>query len=178
MTKFRYFLAAITAVVALAIPSIPAPQAHAASGPWALTNNARTYILNSTVKLSGGSADTLKVKLFTSATDLSASSTTCSTVTNEVSSTNTGYTTGGATVTLSLSGTTTVTVVAGSSLVWTAGSANLTVNKAALCSTTADKVIAYRSIDSGGADVTTTSGQTYTMNFTGTPGTAYLFSWS
>lgn len=174
MTRTHRLIAALIAAATLLLAPVGvAPAAHAAAGNWTFTDSGRTNILNSATKLT---TDTLKVQLYTSATNLGASSTSCSTVTNEVSSTNTGYTTGGATITLTLAGTTSVTASFTSNPTWTAGSANLTANKAGLCDTTADKVVAFFSLDSGNADVTVTTGNTLTIDSDGSPSPVFTFS--
>jgi hypothetical protein len=133
-----------------------------AAGAWTFTNNSRTYIINGTI-LSG---DTFKMALFTSASNLGASTTTYAGVTGEVGTTNTGYSTGGISVALTISGTTTVTEVMTTAPVWTAGSANLTAKFAAIYEV-GGNVLCYCTLDSGGADVTATSGNTLTVGSNG-----------
>jgi hypothetical protein len=131
------------------------------AGTWALTNTARTKILNGQFDMD---SDTIKCALFLSTSNLAAASTTYAGCTNEVGTTNTGYTTGGITVSpLVLAGTTSVTVKFGTNPVWTAGSANLVAKWAAIYEVGGD-VIAFVTLDSGGADVTTTSGNTLTID--------------
>lgn len=142
-----------------------------AAGAWVFTNNTRTQILNGTL-LSGGS---YKVALFTSSATLAATSDTYANLTNEVGTTNTGYSTGGAAVTLSLTGTTSVTVTFATNPVWTAGSANL-VAKWGVLYKVGSYIYAYHTLDSGGADVTTTSGNTLTIDSDGTPGPVLTFA--
>lgn len=171
-TKFRNILSMLAALAVLAGGAVGfAPESHAAPSNWALTNAARTNFLTGAVV----TGHTFKVQLFTTGSNLGATSTTCSGVTNEVSATNTGYTTGGATVTLSLSGTTSVTVSFASNPTWTAGSAGLTADKAGLCDSTADKVVSYFTLDTGGA-VTVTSGNTLTIDSDGTPSPIFTFA--
>jgi hypothetical protein len=137
-----------------------------AAGQWAVTNSARTKILNGQFDVD---SDSFKCALFLSTSNLSAASTTFAGVTNEVGVTNTGYTAGGIAVSpLALAGTTSVTVKFGTNPQWTAGTANLTAKWAALYEVGGD-VIAFVTLDSGGADVTATSGNTLTIDGTTNP---------
>lgn len=172
-------VAGIALVAPAALPAAHAPigvslpTAHATAGTWTLFNDTRTLILQGSLK----TGDTFKVMLFTNASNVTTSSTTCTTgLTNEVSATSTGYTTGGATITPSLSGTTSVTWSFSSNPSWTAGSANLTAKWAVLCDTTSTYGLAFVTLDSGGADVTTTSGQTLTIDSDGSPGPVFTFA--
>ena len=137
-----------------------------AAGTWTLVNGARTNILNGNLK----SGDGWKVALFATSGAVTASSTTYAALTGEVSTTNTGYATGGASVTLVLTGTTSVTVSFASNPSWTAGSANLAAYQCVLYDTTSGYIMAFANLDSGGALVTTTSGQVLTIaDSTGNP---------
>lgn len=140
-----------------------------AAGAWTATNNTRTYIVNGTL-LSG---DTYKMALFLSTSNLGAATTTFAGVTNEEGTTNTGYTAGGIAVAITISGTTTVTAVITTAPVWTAGSANLTAKFAAIYEV-GGNVLCYCTLDSGGADVTATSGNTLTVGTNG--GTVYTLA--
>ncbi len=82
---------------------------------------------------------------------------------SEVGTSNTGYATGGAAVTLSLAGTTSVTLSFASNPSWTAGSSNLAAYQAILYDGTSGDILAWCNLDSGGALVTTTSGQVLTI---------------
>jgi hypothetical protein len=157
VTMLRRILAAALLAVAL-VAGQAAPPAHATAGSWVLMNDARTLILQGSIK----TGDAFKVQLYTSS--VAATNTTCSGISGEVSSTNTGYTTGGQTVTLSLSGTTSVIVYFSSQPQWTAGSANLAAVAIGLCDTTSGNELAAANLDSGGATITTTSGQTLTVS--------------
>ena len=130
-----------------------------AAGTWTFTNGGRSDILGAVVNIG---TDSYKMALFTSASNLGAASTTFAGVTGEVGTTNTGYTAGGSAVTLSKSGTTTVTVVQSAGIVWTAGTANLTAKFAAIYEV-AGNILCYATLDSGGADVTATNGNTLTV---------------
>lgn len=128
-----------------------------AAGNWTLTNNARTYLLNGTFDLD---TDTFKIALFLSTSNIGASSTTYAGLTNEHANAN-GYTTGGAATTLSLSGTTTVTVDA-TDVNWTASGGSIVARYAVLYEV-GGNVLAYCLLDSAPADVTVTTGNTLTI---------------
>lgn len=134
-----------------------------AAGAWTFTNAGRTNILDALFDVD---SDTYKMALFTSASNLGSGSTTYAGVTGEVGTTNTGYTTGGESLAMTKSGTTTVTVVMTTAPVWTAGSANLTAKFAAIYEV-AGNVLCYATLDSGGADVTATNGNTLTVGSNG-----------
>ena len=133
-----------------------------AAGAWTAVNTTRSKILTGQFAV----GDTYKMALYLSTSNLSTSSTTYAGVTNEEGTTNTGYTTGGISVALTQSGTTTVTVVMTTAPVWTAGSANLTAKWAAIYEVGGD-VLCFATLDSGGADVTATNGNTLTVGSNG-----------
>lgn len=128
-----------------------------AAGAWTFTNGARTSLLNGTFDLD---TDTFKMGLFLSTSNLGAASTTYAGVTNEHSNAN-GYTTGGVAVTLSLAGTTTVTVDS-SDAVWTASGGSITARFAAIYEV-GGNILCYCLLDSTPADVTATTGNTLTV---------------
>ena len=130
-----------------------------AAGSWTLTNNTRTYLLDGTFDLN---TDTFKIALFTSASNIGASSTTYAGLTNEVANGN-GYTTGGNSVTGSLSGTTTVTFDTTDPAVWTGSGAGFSARYAVLYEASGN-VLAYFLLDSTPADVTVTAGNTLTIS--------------
>lgn len=142
------------------------------AGPWILVNSARTDMLNGTFNFA---SDSFKVALFTSSSNLGAGEQTYASLTGEVGTTNTGYTTGGQAVTLTLTGTTSVVVAFQTDPTWTAGTANLTAKMGCLYEVGGD-VVAYFLLDSGGADVTTTSGQTLTVDSDGSPGPVFTLA--
>lgn len=134
-----------------------------AASAWTFTNGGRTALLNGTFDID---TDTFKMALFTSSSNLGASSTTFAGVTNEVGTTNTGYTAGGETVALTLSGTTTVTVDVTTDPVWTAGSAGLTARFAAIYEV-GGNILCYCLLDDTPADVSVSSGNTLTVAISG-----------
>jgi hypothetical protein len=127
-------------------------------GTWAFTNTTRTKIFDGTF----ASGSSFKMCLLTNASNIGAASTTYAGLTGEVSTTNTGYATGGLAVTVTLAGTTSVTWKTNNPQ-WTAGTANLTAKYGAIYKVASD-VVTYVTLDSGGADVTTTSGNTLTVD--------------
>lgn len=129
-----------------------------AAGAWTFTNNSRTYLLNGTFDID---SDTFKIALFQSTSNIGSGSTTYAGLTNEVASAN-GYTTGGASTTLSLSGTTTVTA-ARTAVSWTASGGSIVARFAVLYEVSGN-VLAYCLLDSTPADVTTTTGNTLTIS--------------
>lgn len=128
-----------------------------AAGAWTLTDEGRT-------RLSNGEwldADTYKIALFLSTSNIGAASTTYAGVTNEHANAN-GYTTGGNSVTVSRSGTTTVTIDATDPAVWTASGGSITARFGVLYEVSG-RVLAYCLLDSTPADVTATNGNTLTL---------------
>ena len=130
----------------------------AAAGAWTFTNNTRTYLLNGTFDID---TDSFKMALFLSTSNIGAASTTYAGVTNEHANAN-GYTTGGIAVTLTLSGTTTVTVDVSTDPVWTASGGSI-VARFAVIYEVSGNVLCYCLLDSTPADVTVTTGNTLTV---------------
>lgn len=131
-----------------------------AAGAWQFPDGARTKLLNGTFDID---SDTWKIGLFLSTSNLGAASTTYAGVTNEHANAN-GYTTGGIAVTLTLAGTTTVTVD-GNDPVWTASGGSITARFAAIYEV-GGSVLCYCLLEAvGPADVTATDGNTLTIQF-------------
>lgn len=128
-----------------------------AAGAWTFTTELRTKLLDGTFDLD---TDTFKMALFLSTSNLGSGSTTYAALTNEHSNAN-GYTTGGVSVTISLSGTTTVTVDS-TDASWTASGGSI-VARYAVVYEVAGRVLCYCLLDSTPADVTTTTGNTLTV---------------
>jgi len=129
-----------------------------AAGPWLMTNVGRTCLLDGTFDID---SDTYKMALFLSTSDLGAASTTYAGVSNEHANAN-GYTTGGIAVTLTLAGTTTVTVDIDTDPVWTANGGSIVARFAAIYEV-GGNVLCYCLLDSAPADVTATDGNTLTV---------------
>lgn len=123
-----------------------------AAGNWTLTNAGRTSLLDGTLRLG---VDTFKMALFLSTSNIGAGSTTYAGLTNEHANAN-GYTTGGQTVTLGLTGTTTVTCSL-SDITWTASGGAITARFAVIYEV-GGTVLAYCLLDSTPADVSASSG--------------------
>ena len=128
-----------------------------AAGSWTLTDEGRTKI--STGEWLDG--DTYKLALFLSTSNIGAASTTYAGVTNEHANAN-GYATGGKSVTISRSGTTTVTIDSTDPAVWTASGGSITARFGVLYEVSG-RVLAYFLLDSTPADVTATDGNTLTI---------------
>lgn len=124
----------------------------ATAGSWTIPTAAKTSLLNGTFDID---SDTFKMALFLSTSNIGAASTTYAGVTNEHANAN-GYTTGGAAVTLGLSGTTTVTATA-ATVTFTASGGSI-VARFAVIYEVGGNVLAYCLLDSSPADVTTTTG--------------------
>lgn len=129
-----------------------------AAGTWTFPNAARTSLLNGDFDLD---TDSFKCALFLSTSNIGSGSTTYAGLTNEHANGN-GYTTGGIAVTLTLSGTTTVTVDFSTDPVWTASGGSITARFAVVYEV-GGKVLCYCLLDSTPADVTATSGNTLTV---------------
>lgn len=135
-----------------------------AAGSWTFTNSTRTKLLNNQFDVD---SDTFKCALFTSASNLAATSTTYAGLTSEVASAN-GYVTGGITVSpLTLSGTTTVTVKFGTNPTWTASGGSITARYAVVYESGGD-VLCYCLLDSTPANVVVTAGNSLTVDATTT----------
>lgn len=128
-----------------------------AAGTWTLTNTGRTNLLNGTFDID---SDTWKMTLHSSSSDVSAATTT---IPSGQLSTANGYTSGGQTVTLALSGTTSVTVTLSAPVVWTAAGGSIAARYAVLTES-GGNVLAYVLLDSAPADVTATTGNTLTVS--------------
>lgn len=129
-----------------------------AAGTWLFPNSARTDLLNGTFDID---SDTWKMALFLSTSNIGSGSTTYAGLTNEHANGN-GYTTGGISITLTLSGTTTVTVDIGTDPVWTASGGSI-VARYAVIYEVSGRVLCYCLLDSAPADVTATAGNTLTI---------------
>ncbi|MEW6223189.1 MAG: hypothetical protein AB1627_01030 [Chloroflexota bacterium] len=129
-----------------------------AAGTWTLPNGARTKLLDGTFDID---TDSWKMALLLSTSNIGPASTTHAGVTNEHANAN-GYTTGGIAITLTLSGTTTVTVDIQTDPVWTAAGGSITARFGEIYEV-AGNVLCYCLLDSTPADVTATAGNTLTV---------------
>src|SRR3990167_7438068 len=129
-----------------------------AAGAWTFTNGGRTSLLNGTFDID---TDSWKCALFLSTSNIGAASTTYAGVTNEHANAN-GYTTGGISVTLTLAGTTTVTVDIGTDPVWTASGGSIVARVAVIYEVAGEGLCSFL-LDTPPADVTATDGNTLTV---------------
>src|SRR5205807_1839473 len=100
-----------------------------------------------------------------STSNIGAASTTFAGVTNEVAAAF-GYTAGGVGITLTLAGTTTVTVAIQTAPVWTASAGSIVARFACIYEV-GGNVLCYATLDSTPADVTATAGNTLTVGSNG-----------
>lgn len=134
-----------------------------AAGTWLFTNFTKTHMLNGDFDFDTHS---FKVALFLSAAAIDATKEHYSDLTNEHANQGApGYETAGKAIsTLELTGTTTVKVTeTGTTIVWTATGGNITAKYAVLYEVAASHIVCYCLLDSGGADVTATTGNTFTI---------------
>jgi len=125
----------------------------AAASVWTLTNEGRTKLLDGTI-IPG--ADTFKMALFQSTSNIGAASALYSSLTNELANAN-GYLTGGVAVTLSLSGTT-VVMIDSTDGIWTAAGGPLDARFAVIYEV-GGHVLAYSLLDTTPADLHAADGQ-------------------
>lgn len=129
-----------------------------AAGAWQFTDAGRTSLLNGTFDID---SDTWKMALFLSTSNIGAASTTYAGLTNEHANNN-GYTTGGVAITLTLAGTTTVTVDISTDPTWTASGGSI-VARFAVIYEVGGNVLCYCLLDATPADVTVTDGNVLTV---------------
>lgn len=129
-----------------------------AAGQWQFTNAGRQKFFNGTFDID---TDTFKMALFLSTSNIGAGSTTFAALTNEHAAAN-GYSAGGISITLTLAGTTTVTIDISVDPVWTASGGSIVARFAVIYEVSGD-VLAYCLLDSTPADVTTTTGNQLTV---------------
>ncbi|HET7128935.1 MAG TPA: hypothetical protein VFJ93_07665 [Gaiellaceae bacterium] len=127
------------------------------AGSWTFTNASKKFLVDGTFDLD---SDTFKMALFQSTSNIGSASTTYAGLTNEVASAN-GYTTGGKTLTMSVTGTSTVTVDCDDQT-WTASGGSITARFAVIYES-GGNVLCYCLLDSTPADVTATNGNTLTV---------------
>lgn len=128
-----------------------------AAGSWTFPTAAKTSLTTGTFL----DADSYKIALFLSTSNIGAGSTTYAGVTNEHANAN-GYTTGGNAVTLSRTGTSTVTFDTTDPTAWTASGGSIVARFAVLYEV-GGNVLAYCLLDATPADVTVTTGNTLTL---------------
>lgn len=141
------------------------------AGPWTVTNTTRTKILNGQFNFA---SDTFKCALFLSTSNVGAASTSYAGVTNEHANAN-GYLTGGITVALTLAGSTSVTASFTSNPAWTASGGSIVARYAAIYEVGGD-VVAFCLLDSTPADITVTTGITFTLDSDGSPSPVFTLA--
>lgn len=129
-----------------------------AAGNWTFPDASRKKLLDGTFDLD---TDLWKMALCASASNIGAASTTYAALTGEVANAN-GYTTGGIAISLTLAGTTTVTVDIATDPVWTASGGSITARYAVIYEV-GGSILCYALLDSTPADVTATDGNTLTV---------------
>lgn len=135
------------------------PWVLEAAGAWTFTNGGRSSLIDGTFDIN---SDVWRMALFLSTSNIGAASTTYAGLTNEHANAN-GYTTGGVLLTLSMTGTTTVTVDS-TDAVWTATGGSI-VARFAVIYEVAGNVLCYCLLESvGPADVTATDTNTLTVS--------------
>ncbi len=144
-----------------------------AAGNWTFTDIGRTRLLDGGFDLD---TDLFKVAFHLSTgTQPAAGTTTWAGLATSEHAANNGYTAGGLPLgggtALELTGTTSVKVTESTSWVWTATGGSI-VAKWAVLYEVAGNVLCYCMLDSGGADVTVTNGNTLTI----TPNASGIFT--
>ncbi len=129
-----------------------------AADTWSFVNGGRTNLLNGGFDID---TDSFKAALFLSTSNIGAASTTYAGLSNEHANAN-GYTTGGIAVTLTLAGTTTVTVDISSDPVWTASGGSITARFGVIYEV-AGNVLLYTLLDNAPANISATDGNTLTL---------------
>lgn len=129
-----------------------------AAGQWQFTNAGRQKFFNGEFDID---SDSFKLALFLSTSNVGAASTTFAGLTNEHAAAN-GYSAGGISITLTIAGTTTVTIDIQTDPTWTASGGSL-VWRFAVIYEVGGSVLAYCLGDSTPADVTTTDGNQLTV---------------
>ena len=128
-----------------------------AADAWALCNGTAKLIADGSIPIDSGS---FKCALYTVWNQITAASTVYA-ATNEVGTTNTGYTTAGASVDLVSTTVTTndVGITQAAVIEWTAGTANLVAKQAVIYYDGATKyILCFAALDTGHGDVTATNG--------------------
>ena len=129
-----------------------------AADAWTFTSAGITSLLNGTFDID---SDTFKCALFLSTSNIGSGSMTYAGLTNEHANAN-GYTTGGVAITLTLAGTTTVTVDISTDPTWTASGGPITARFAVIYEV-GGNVLCYSLLDNTPADVTSTDGNLFTV---------------
>jgi hypothetical protein len=140
------------------VADLVGPWVLQAAGTWTFTSEGLTKLLDGTFDID---SDTWKMAIFLSTSNLGSGSTTYAALTNEHAN-SFGYTTGGIALTLTLGGTTTVTVDISTDPVWTAAGGDI-IGRFAVIYEVAGRVLCYALLDNTPANVTATNGNTLTV---------------
>lgn len=132
-----------------------------AAGAFTVVNSIKERMGNAEINFD---TDVFKVRLYASTSNLAATSDDATAVTNELSTAN-GYTAGGATVTPTWTRATATCTFDISDPSWTASGGSIIARFAAIVDTTpaTPRVVAFCLLESPAADVTTTTGNTLTI---------------
>lgn len=135
-----------------------------AAGAWTFTNTTREKILKGQFDFD---SDSFKCALFLSTSNISTSSTTYASLSNEVAQ-QYGYLTGGQAVTFTFTGTTSVAMSFASNPTWTASGGSIVARFGVIYEVAGD-VVCYCLLISPAADVTCTSGNILQIDSDGSP---------
>lgn len=142
-----------------------------AAGAWTFPDGARQKLLDGTFDID---TDSFKCALFLSTSNIGTASTTYAALTNEHANAN-GYTTGGIAVVFNFAGTTSLTARFTTNPVWTASGGSI-VARFAVIYEVGGNVLCYCLLDATPADVTTTTGNTLTIDSDGTPSPVFTLA--
>ena len=149
----------LPAALRLRDPSLPPMLGGAAADAWQFTEQARESILDGTIDCEG---DSFKMALFLTASDIGDTEITYAGVTSEHVQEN-GYTTGGISVDLGVTHTTTVAKVdIATDPVWTASGGSIAADFAVIYEVGGNNLV-WTNLVTGGGTVTATDGNTLTI---------------
>lgn len=151
----------------LAILMMASSVASATAGPWVIHDAFKLRGYNASNLDITATGNAIKVALASSSSNAATTSVNnYASLTNELGTAN-GYTAGGATMSVTWTGTSTVTFALGSNVVWTASGGSIGPARFAVMYDNTDSnktIIAHCLLDSTPADVTITTGNTLTIS--------------
>ena len=132
-----------------------------AASAWTVVNSIKERMGNAEINFD---TDTFKMRLYTSSSNIAATSDDASAVTGELTTAN-GYTAGGVTLTPTWTRATGTVTFDVSDPSWTASGGSIVARYAAIVDTTpvTPRVVAFCTLDNTPADVTTTTGNSLTI---------------